>query len=248
MPLLSQNNIKGSLLSFLVLLLMVSGPLRSAANENKATPHCHPAVNIKQPQFIVGYGSLMQEKSKHEDASDIGENHPVYITGFKRSWIRHGTRRKLNTTYLAVVKKPDAKLNAVYYQLNNPADINNYDARERGYCRAMVSPQQIQTISGESLPNGQYWIYVTKDDETTVPSKQYPIMQSYVDIFLSGCLEQEKKYHLQGFARDCINMTSGWSRHWVNDRASRPDASKNAPYTLKVDALIEKELPGYIAR
>jgi len=39
------------------------------------------------------------------------------------------------------------------------------------------------------LPNegsAQYWIYSVKDEYKKWPSKKYPIVQSYVDTFLSG--------------------------------------------------------------
>ncbi len=245
MALFQHHTKKGSLLSQLALLLVISSPFAYATNKILTVDSCHPPVDVNQSQYIVGYGSLIQERSKREDASDIGDNQPIYITGFNRSWIMYGTRGKLNTTYLAVVKKNAAKMNAVYFKLNNPKEISNYDEREYKYCRAIVSPQQIKTISTTVLPTGQYWVYITKDDDKTLPSTQYPILQSYVDIFLSGCLEQEEKHHLQNFAHDCIKMTSGWSRHWVNDRAVQANPSKNAPYTKKVDALIAKELPVY---
>jgi hypothetical protein len=42
----------------------------------KSTESCHPAIDPAQPQFIVGYGSLMQEQSKREDALNVGDNYP----------------------------------------------------------------------------------------------------------------------------------------------------------------------------
>jgi hypothetical protein len=47
---------------------------------------------------------------------------------------------------------------------------------------------------------GQAWIYVNQPGTIATPTVDYPIVQSYVDIFVSGCLEQEQRFGLEGFA------------------------------------------------
>lgn len=245
MTFFQQHNIKRSLFSFFILSLAVNSLFSYATDQKLITNDCHPLINLNRSQFIVGYGSLMQEKSKREDDTNVGENHPIYITGFNRGWIKHGTPIGFSTTYLAVVSQPTSKINAVYFRLNDSKDVGKYDQREDSYCRVAVSPKQIKTTFHEALPQGQYWIYITNDGKKDHPSSQYPIVQSYVDIFLSGCFELEEKYHLRGFARDCIKMTSAWSDHWVNDRVHPRTAFDNDPYVQKIDPLIATELPHY---
>ncbi|MDX1794958.1 hypothetical protein SFC82_15035 [Legionella pneumophila] len=65
--------------------------------------HCRPNINPTLPQFIIGYGSLMQEESKKEDSSMVGENFPIYVSGFQRGWIERGTPIGFSTIYLGVV-------------------------------------------------------------------------------------------------------------------------------------------------
>ena len=245
MALFRQQHIDRVCLSVFILSLALNTLFSYATNQTIMTDDCHPSADLNQSQFIVGYGSLMQEKSKHEDDSNVGENHPIYITGLKRGWIKHGPPIGFSTTYLAVVRQPASKINAVYFKLNNSKDVNKYDRREESYCRVAVSPKQIKTIVNEALPEGQYWIYISSDDKKDHPSSQYPIVQSYVDIFLSGCFELEEKYHLHGFARDCIKMTSDWSEYWVNDRVHPRTAFDNDPDVPKIDPLIATELPHY---
>lgn len=214
----------------------------------KTAEHCHPKINRHQSQFIVGYGSLMQEQSKREDAVHVDMSHPIYITGFQRGFIQHGTPIGFSTTYLAVVKQAASRMNAVYFKLNDVRHMDDYDRREDSYCRVSVSPQHIHTLTNDTLPEGQYWIYTIKNSEIDNPSRRYPIVQSYVDIFLSGCIALEEQYHLRGFALDCIKTTSNWSTHWVNDRVHPRTAFDNLPDVPKIDTLIVTALPYYFRR
>ncbi|UZQ56141.1 hypothetical protein OOK60_08840 [Trichothermofontia sichuanensis B231] len=45
---------------------------------------CHPPLNATQPQYIIGYGSLMETAFKERTAPTAGENLPILLTGFKR--------------------------------------------------------------------------------------------------------------------------------------------------------------------
>jgi hypothetical protein len=225
----------------LVFLLAIVSSFSYANHQISPISDCRPVPDTHRSQFIVGYGSLMNEKSKREDDATVGENHPIYLQGFKRGWIQQGTSIGFSTTYLAVVRQPSSKINAIYFKLEDPQNIRNFDEREDSYCRVAVLPEQIQTIAHEPLPEGQYWLYLAKREQT--PSSRYPIVQSYVDIFLSGCFELEEKYHLPNFARDCIRLTSDWSAHWVNDRIHPRTAFENIPYVSQIDPLIAIELP-----
>jgi hypothetical protein len=58
-----------------------------------------------------------------------------------------------------------------------------------------------------------------------LPSPQFPMVQSYVDICVNGCLEVEGKYPCAtGFTAEFIATTEAWSRYWVNDRLLSPPA------------------------
>ena len=46
---------------------------------------CHPEVDPSKPQYVVGYGSLMETASKRMTEPDAGTNLPVSVTGFQRS-------------------------------------------------------------------------------------------------------------------------------------------------------------------
>lgn len=178
---------------------------------------CHPKVDAKLNQYIIGYGSLIQEHSKRKSNPLVGENVPIDVHGFKRGWFHHGHPPNYPMTYLGVVPDPFSHFNGIYFQLTNVDALYDYDHRERGYCRLEVAKSQMTMLIDNPLPEGQYWIYISRTEDNR-PTKSLPIAQSYVDIFLSGCLEIENRYQLHSYAKDCLYLTSYWRSPWVNDR------------------------------
>ncbi len=201
-----------------------------------------PEVNPHLPQFIIGYGSLMQEHSKRQSAQQVGPNYPVMVKHFERAWCVWGKRRGLNTTYLGVRPNKARQFNAVYYQVA-AKDLPTYDKRERHYQRVNVGLQDLQALTKKPLPDGQYWLYVVRKARQP-PHQNYPILQSYVDIFLAGCLELQARFHLPHFARQCITSTNNWHNSWVNDRACKAEPRMASLYTQRrVDKLLQTYLP-----
>ena len=76
-----------------------------------------------------------------------------------------------------------------------------------------------------------------------MPNKEYPIVQSYVDIFISGCLEIEDKYELPHFADKCVETTKGWSTSWVNDRLYPRRPIFNVPKAFRIDKVLANNVP-----
>jgi hypothetical protein len=99
------------------------------------------------------------------------------------------------------------------------------------------------------------WVYVPKDP--IPPDTSHPILQSYVDIIMRGCLSIH-----DDFARSFINTTVGWTDtstttkdlerskgHWVNDRTSplypRADAAYSYEHGPVIDELLQTH-PTYL--
>ena len=76
------------------------------------------------------------------------------------------------------------------------------------------------------------------------PSKSHPIVQSYVDIFMNGCFQIQKKYRLIEFANQCVENTKEWSKFWVNDRVN-PRRPFHIPNFYKIDILLSKHFDHY---
>lgn len=208
-----------------------------------ASEACHPLPDPQQKQYLVGYGSLMQQSSRARTAPNAGEAMPVRVYGFQRAWITRGSPVGYSTTFLGVSKKAPANMNAVLFELPVQSEITLLDEREKGYCRVDVGAMQITPLDHSILPAGQRWIYVNQPQNTAPPSPRYPIVQSYVDVFLSGCLQVERAHQLEGFALECIASTHGWSMHWVNDRIYPRRPFIHQPDAGAIDALLQRVLP-----
>lgn len=204
---------------------------------------CHPKFHADKQQFIIGYGSLMNKSSKQETYSHAGKSLPIIVKGFRRGWFASGPNVPFSITYLGAEVDAKSAFNAIMFALPNPRALQKYDNREDTYCRIKVPSESIVSLSNKNIPIGEYWIYVTPKQKHKLPSKQYPLIQSYVDLFLSGCFEIQEKYHLPNFAQECISTTSGWSKYWVNDRPYPRRAFDGHPNIKKIDTLISQQLP-----
>lgn len=229
-----------SLCMFLFLLLILFQP--AFASDDYA---CHPSINSHRPQFIIAYGSLMESNSKKATDNRSGENKPVWVEHYQRGWFSKGLSDGFSTTYLGVIKSKTAHFNGTIFNLPSANLFKNYDAREKYYCRVLVAPRDIHLLTGKKLPPGQFWIYELKPELLAPPSVRYPLIESYIDIFLAGCLEIEEKYHLRNFAAACVNTTSDWSVYWVNDRIFPRRPWTYQPRALKIDALLQQQIPEF---
>lgn len=214
--------------------------------ENK--PDCRPGIDLAQKQYIIGYGSLMQDESRQRTTPNADSAYPIEISGYRRGWYISGPPIGFGTTFLGVVPDPRQRFNAVIYEVKEPQkEIQATDQREFGYCRHRVSPEAITVlVPNIPKPQGQVWIYALKDEkQVTLPNAKYPIVQSYVDIFLSGCLEQAERFNLPNFPQTCVQTTQDWSNHWVNDRLYPRRPFIYQPKAGQIDTLLNQTLPDY---
>jgi len=223
---------------------LAKAPTPPAVAAGAAPAECHPIFDITRRQYIVGYGSLMEESSRKRTSPSASEALPATVKGFRRAWIARGSAVGFSTTFLGVVPDADAVLNAVVYELPYE-EAERTDARERSYCRAAVPPDRLRMHGGFPAPDGEVWIYVGKPENSKAPDARYPIVQSYVDIFLSGCLQAQDKLGAEGFARECVRTTHGWSKHWVNDRIYPRRPFIHQPRAFTIDRLLKDEIPEY---
>lgn len=225
--------------------LALAGLILAAQSGAWAEGTCHPAVDPSQPQFVVGYGSLMQEASKRRTTPQAGPSRPVWVSGFERGWYARGSAFS-PTTYLGAVVRPDGRMNGVVYALPGVSEIEATDAREQGYCRKPVAAAQLAPLDLDPLPSGQVWIYALEAGQANPPDAAFPIVQSYVDIFVGGCHEIGQAHALADFAEACVSTTTGWSSHWVNDRLMPRRPFIHEPKARVIDATLAKMVPEYL--
>ncbi|ESQ10585.1 MAG: hypothetical protein N838_18710 [Thiohalocapsa sp. PB-PSB1] len=213
-----------------------------AANRN-GDNNCHPPIDLAKPQFIVGYGSLMQTASKRSTEPDAGENLPVLVTGFQRAWNTHGV---YPTCYLGVQRSSGAAMVAALYRSFPEDGKLSADAREIDYCRASVAADSVKMLDASSVPaDSQIWIYVNKPETLKAPDEGHPIVQSYVDIVIIGCMELQQRVADPefDFVEQCIKTTAGWSKHWVNDRLYPRRPYTRQPQAFQIDQHLQRLLP-----
>jgi len=204
---------------------------------------CHPPIDPSKPQDIVGYGSLMQTGSKRGTEPDAGKNLPVRVVGFQRAWNTHGV---FPTCYLGVQQSKSARMVAALYRSFPIDGVLTADAREIDYCRVAVDPDAVTMLDGSPVPaDSQIWVYVNKPETLAVPDAGHPIVQSYVDIVITGCLELQKlvKEPDVDFVEQFVKTTKGWSKHWVNDRLYPRRPYIHQPKAWEIDSALKKHLP-----
>ncbi len=182
----------------------------------------------KGPQnYIFGYGSLIEDESRQRTTPSARDAWPARVRGIRRGWWARGGKSGLTTTYLGAViaeTLPPATCNGVIYKVS-AEELAATDRRESaGYQRCRIESDQIEMLDGRDKPiEGLVWAYINlippDQIENNLPTFQFPIVQSYVDICIHGCLEVEGKYPTAaGFTQEFIATTHEWNRFWVNDR------------------------------
>lgn len=244
-----KHNFYAAVISTLAFLFFIVCNITSFADSNPASnvssvSRCRPPTDSAKAQFLIGYGSLIQQQSKHHTSLLTGNSLPVEVKGYKRGWYVRSVEVGFGTTYLGVIPETQSSFNGVVFELlNDGKAIQAYDQREAAYCRVEVPPSAIKALSSQHpLPSGQYWLYVLLNPPSK-PSKRHPIVQSYVDIFLSGCLEIEQKFQLKTFAEYCLESSDQWSPHWINDRIYPRRPHVYQPAAREIDSLISSQLP-----
>ena len=180
-------------------------------------------------QFIFGYGSLINSASRNATANQPITAIPVRVSasfGYVRGWT---IREPSGFTSLGLTRvgagQSGMSINGVLFPVEGN-DMAAFDAREVGYVRVEVPLGMIEAVSWQRLPeHGRIWVYVPAipGQEPGVglplPSAEYPILQSYVDLVVEGGLEYGVDY-----AREILASTADWSAYWLNDRplARRP--------------------------
>lgn len=210
-----------------------------------ASGTCYPAIDASQPQHLLGYGSLMNTESRQRTTPRAGPSLPVRVTGFQRAWNTRGSSL-VATTFLGATMDPEGRFNAALYTLPGEDEIRTTDARESGYCRTLVAAGQIEMLGPNIKPGGQIWIYTVQAERAHAPDQDFPIVQSYVDVFLGGCLTIGAEHGLNDFASECVTTTHDWSAHWVNDRIMPRRPFAHQPLAIKIDGVLGQIIPQFL--
>ena len=194
-------------------------------------------------QFIFGYGSLLESRSRVMTSPSALYASPVNVVGIQRGWFGRVVSASLSPTYLGAVSDPNFNCNGVIFKASRQ-ELEAFDAHESGYTRERIDQNNIAMLDGsKSAPEGDIWFYAVTEKRFASP--EFPIAQSYVDICLNGCLEIEAAYPLAKeaeFAETFLRTSTNWSKYWVNDRIYPRQPFIYLPNASKIDHLIQKAL------
>ncbi len=180
--------------------------------------------------YIFGYGSLINAASRKR-TGQTGKAIPVTVEGLIRYW------GKVDESYILsplIVNRGNSQVNGVLIEIDQKA-LEEFDQRERGYHRIRIEPVQV-TSELAFDHDSPIWVYVK--DAPEPPCTLSPIMQSYVDTVLAGCLDIS-----ESFAQNFIEHTVGWHFPRENDRETPKYgnlAGVQPHHYSKIDALIKK--------
>jgi hypothetical protein len=196
-----------------------------------------------RPQYIFGYGSLIERQSRMATWPSAEFASPVVVKGVARGWFDQTDVPSWSPTYLGGIADEGAECNGVIFRVT-PSEFNSYSQRETGYRPTEIDPSQITMLDGSSAaPDGDIWYFA--NTRKRLPSAEHPIVQSYVDVCLDGCLEMEAMYpraKQANFAERFIRTTGDWRPPWINDRIYPWRPFVHVPRAWAIDELIRKVL------
>lgn len=157
--------------------------------------------------YIFGYGSLINADSRQR-TGNTGEAIPVVVEGLQRYWGKIAGSYPISPL---VVIPQQGQCNGVLVEVDAIA-LAEFDKREHGYQRIEIEWDKITCIDKSTVDiTAPVWVYV--NDDFCSPCHQKPIIQTYVDTVLAGCLAISPQ-----FAEQFISMTKGWQHAYENDR------------------------------
>ncbi|MER5895506.1 hypothetical protein [Streptomyces sp. NPDC001876] len=165
------------------------------------------------------------------------------VRGISRGWYDRVDTVSWGPTYLGAVPKKGARCNGVLFSVTQQA-LEDFTRRESGYRLTRIPASDISILDGsKGPPAGSVWYFANVAKR--FPNEQFPIVQSYVDVCLDGCLESEESYpgaREAQFAKEFIRTTSDWRTPWFNDRIYPWRPFVHVPRANAIDTLLRDGL------
>jgi gamma-glutamylcyclotransferase (GGCT)/AIG2-like uncharacterized protein YtfP len=201
--------------------------------------------------YIFGYGSLIEQASRLRTTPQAIYVLPARARGFARGWWARTGSIGFSTTFVGAIPEKSSSVNGVIYTVSEQ-ELEATNQREQGYTPTDIT-NDVEILSGGSRPKDKVWIYVNdfkndKERQESLPTPDFPIVQSYVDLCLTGCLQIEQGFPDAGdFAGEFIKFTQEWSKYWENDRVNPRRPFVAVPLASQIDHLLQKHLPKLFA-
>ena len=225
-------------------LLSAAGAAGLAAETHLAVAgQADPPPKVTQ-KYIFGYGSLIQIESRTRTVPKAFAAWPVIVKGITRGWYYQADVASLNPTYLGAENEEGATTNGVIYPVTD-SEFEATKLREADYRPTRIEPSAITWLDGrKATPEGEFWYFASKSRKPA--TAEHPIVQSYVDICVDGCLQLEEMYPLARdahFAEHFVKTCTDWKTPWINDRIFPYRPFIYMPRAVEIDEILSKYLP-----
>jgi len=129
----------------------------------------------------------------------------------------------------------------------NALELSSFDVREKAYTRVLVPTEHLEAVAGPllpantrtshmPLPQDKVYTYIQKPDACFAANRDFPIIQTYVDACLSGCLAWGGETLMQDF----VLNTLWWSPFFLNDCPLSRRPWLHRRHYVEVDELLSK--------
>ena len=204
------------------------------------------AATSTRPHYVFGYGSLIERESRMRTWPSAEFASPVVVKGIARGWFDHTDVPSWSPTYLGGLNEEGAECNVRGF----PRHLGG--ARQLRPARDWLQADEDRPIAGHyarrrfGLARRRHLVLRQHaHTRKRFASVEHPIVQSYVDVCLNGCLEIEAMYPLAkqaSFAEQFITTTGNWGPPWINDRIHPWRPFLYVPRAWAIDALLQKVL------
>ena len=215
-------------------------------------------------QYIFGYGSLQNIHSVNNTLSHKASlSEPTFIVrvkNLKRGWYLYMNSNNTFSepwTTLACYEQGGCTTNGVLIEITSECLIK-LDERETGYIRKQIPIDNIECLGGIgastvrknrffNLPaNSTVYYYSIDSDYIEPPCDNAPILQSYIDVCLTGCLEIDHRLGNDNYeySSEFLKTTYGWNNlaYWINDRIFPRRPFEHVPFARIIDTLLSQYL------
>ena len=232
------------------------GSLLSSASRIKSDCGLQGLQEDQIEWFLTNFNvdiAFNKEKAKCIKEKQRKQYIPCKVHGYRRGWYARGTLPQsdvpqndlfIRPTYLGIVKDVGYNATGVVYRVTE-TELNKTDIRETGgdYVFSTLSKSDLTLYTDFNIPdNAKIRVYYS--NRTRGPTKVYPVVQSYVDVFLGGAIEIEEKSpdaKEHNFALSTCQQTYGWNGEWLNDRPyPRHRAKYSSIRADKIDKLLHR--------
>lgn len=195
-------------------------------------------MDTKQRYYMFGYGSILYSACRAEtDRGETSKVIPVVVRSLQRCW---SVDTDWDITTLGIKKEKDARVNGILVAISNES-FDAYRKRESHYTPYFLHEKDIEfladTADRADIKEAFCWL----SPVITPPREEFPIVQSYLDVVLRGCMEVDEMLGNKNdeFVGEFLATTKGWQGPWVNDRAN-PSYIRALDYNTVKPAVIER--------